>query len=363
MTSIALEAHNRKIIIGIDTHKYVHVAVAIDDLGARLGDRHVPANREGYARLEAWATSFGRVAAFGIEGTGSYGVGLASFLRRSGHRIVEVNRRDRRSRRGNGKTDTLDAEAAARAVLSGEAAAVPKPADGAAEMIRQLKIARDTARKARTSAIVTLKALLVTCPAELREQFDDLTDKILIDRCAGLRPGAVSSPTASAKHALRALAKRYTALSDEIATHDAILDELTAKLAPTLRDGFGIGVDTASEVLIVFGDNPDRVHSEAAFAKLCGVCPIPASSGMTSRHRLSRAGHREANAAIYRAVIVRMRFHEPTIAYVARRTAEGLSKKDIIRCLKRFVAREIYQRVMTDHRARQQIQARPAALS
>jgi transposase len=354
--SIAPEAHNRKIVIGVDTHKYVHVAVALDNVGGRLGDRHVPANREGYARLEAWAASLGRVSAFGIEGTGSYGVGLASFLRRSGHRIIEVNRGDRRSRRNNGKTDTLDAEAAARAVLSGEAIAVPKSADGTIEMIRQIKIARDTARKGRTSAIVTLKALIVTCPAELREQFEGLTDKVLIDRCASLRPGAVCSPTASAKHSVRALARRWQLLNDEVTAHDAILDELTAAHAPTLRQGFGIGADTAAEVLIVFGDNPDRVRSEAAFAKLCGACPVPASSGLTNRHRLSVAGHRQANAALYRAVIVRMRFHEPTIAYVTRRTAEGLSKREIIRCLKRFLAREIYQRVMTDHRSRPQHQ-------
>ncbi len=353
MASVKQTSQERKIIIGVDTHKYVHVAVALDKLGVRLGDRHVPANREGYARLEAWAASLGRVSAFGVEGTGSYGAGLASFLRRSGHRIVEVNRGDRRSRRNNGKTDTLDAEAAARAVLSGQAGAVPKSADGTVEMIRQIKIARDTARKGRTAAIVTLKALVVTTPAELREQFDGLTDKVLIDRCASFRPGAVSSTTASAKHSLRALAKRYQVLDAEIAAHDAILDELTNAHAPSLRQGLGIGVDTAAEVLVVFGDNPERVRSEAAFAKLCGTSPIPAASGLTNRHRLSRAGRRKANAALYRAVIVRMRFHQPTIDYVARRTAEGLTKRDIIRCLKRFLAREVYQRVMIDHRARQ----------
>jgi transposase len=293
------------------------------------------------------------VSAWGIEGTGSYGVGLASFLRRTGHRIVEVNRGDRRSRRSNGKTDTLDAEAAARSVLSGAATAIPKSADGTAEMIRQLKVARDTARKSRTSAMVTLKASIVNCPAELREQFDGLTDKVLIDRCASLRPGAIMTPTAAGKHSLRALARRWQQLAAEITTHDAILDELTRSHAPTLRDGFGIGVDTAAEMLIVFGDNAERVRSEAAFAKLCGVCPIPAASGLTNRHRLSRAGHREANAALYRTVIVRMRFHQPTVDYVARRTADGLSKREIIRCLKRFVAREVYQRVMTDHRTRQ----------
>ena len=349
MTSIAPDAVDGKTIIGIDTHKYAHIAVALDHLGARIGDRCVPANREGYARLEAWAATLGRIKAFGIEGTGSYGAGLASFLRRCGYRVVEVNRGDRRSRRNNGKTDTLDAEAAARSVLSGQAVAVPKSADGAVEMIRQIKIARDTARKGRTAAIVTLKALIVTCPDEPRAQLQGLTDKILINRCAALRPGAVTSPTASAKHSLRSLARRYQNLGAEIAAHDSILDELTMAHSPSLREGFGIGADTAAEMLIVFGDNPDRIRSEAVFAKLCGACPIPAASGLTNRHRLSRAGHRSANAALYRTVIVRIRFHQPTIDYVARRTAEGLSKKDIIRCLKRFLAREIYKCVMTDH--------------
>ena len=361
MTSMTVEktdqVASRQIIIGVDTHKYAHVAVAVDHLGTRLGAHHVAANREGYAQLEAWAASLagnGRVLAYGVEGTGSYGVGLASFLRRTGHRVIEVNRGDRRSRRSNGKSDTLDAEAAARSVLGGQATSVPKSADGACEMIRQIKIARDTARKAKTSAIITLKSLLVTAPAELRENLAGLSDKALIDRCASLRPGAVTSPTASTKHSLRCLAKRYQALQTEIREHDTILEDLTRAHAPTLRQGLGIGADTAAEMLIVFGDNPGRVHSEAAFAKLCGTSPVPASSGITHRHRLSRAGHREANAALYRAVIVRMRFHQPTIDYVTRRTTDGLSKRDIIRCLKRYLAREVYHAVMTDHRARQQ---------
>ena len=140
----------------------------------------------------------------------------------------------------------------------------------------------------------------------------------------------------------------------EIDDHDRHLDRLTTETAPTLRDGLGIGTDTAAEVLIIFGDNPDRIRSEAAFAKLCGACPIPASSGMTTgRHRLFRGGHRQANAALFRCVIVRMRYHQPTMDYVARRTAEGRTKRDIIRCLKRFLAREIFQRVMVDYRARQ----------
>jgi transposase len=241
--------------------------------------------------MAAWAEQIGRISAFGIEGTGSYGVGLASFLRRRGHRIIEVNRGDRRLRRSNGKSDTLDAEAAARAVLSGQAAAIPKSADGACEMIRQVKIARDTAVKSRTSALITLKAVIVNAPAELREQISSLSDKALIDRCAGFRPGTIDSTTASAKHVLRALGRRWLDLATEIASHDRVLEKLTRSTSPTLCDGFGIGSDTAAEMLIVFGDNPERIRSEAAFAKLCGAAPIPASSAMTNRHRLSRGGH------------------------------------------------------------------------
>lgn len=192
----------------------------------------------------------------------------------------------------------------------------------------------------------------MNAPAELRESLAGMTDKQLLKRCSLYRLGDVDDTTASAKHALRALAKRWSDLDDEIADHDRLLDRLTSELSPTLRDGYGIGADTAAEMLIVFGDNPERIKSEAAFAKLCGTCPIPASSGLTNKHRLYRGGHRQANAALYRTAIVRMRFHQPTIDYVARRTSEGLSKKDIIRCLKRFVAREVYQRVMFDHSAR-----------
>jgi transposase len=343
----------RKVIIGVDTHKHVHVAVAIDVWGIRLEDRSFAADSGGYRQMIAWAGELGPIEAFGIEGTGSYGAGLTSAVRRAGHRVVEVNRGDRRARRANGKSDTLDAEMAARSVLAGQSTAVPKTADGAVEMMRQLKIARDTAVKARTSAIISLKQIIVNAPAELRESLAGLADKALIDRCAGFRPGPLESTTASAKHTLRALARRWLALNDEIHDHDRHLDQLTADTSPTLRDGFGIGADTAAEMLIIFGDNPERIRSEAAFAKLCGACPIPASSGITTgRHRLYRGGHRQANAALYRSTIVRMRFHQPTIDYVTRRTAQGMPKREIIRCIKRFLAREIYQRVITDHRAR-----------
>ena len=352
MTSIAPLAPPRKVIVGVDTHKHLHVAVAIDHNGARLAEHSASADTAGYAQLEAWAKSLGAVEQFGIEGTGSYGAGLTSFLRRRGHRIIEVNRGDRRMRRQNGKSDTLDAEAAARSVLSGSATSIPKNADGLSEMIRHVKIARDTARKARSSAIIALKAMIVNAPAELRESLEGLGDKALLERCAGSRIRTMDSTTASAKHTLRSLARRWLLLDQEIKEHDVALDQMTEQASPTLRDGFGIGPDTAAEILVILGDDPDRIRSEAAFAKLCGTCPNPASSGMTNKHRLYRGGHRQANSALYRAVIVPVRFHQPTIDYVARRTQEGLTKKDIIRCLKRYLAREVYQRVMIDHRAR-----------
>ena len=346
----------RTVIVGVDTHTHVHVAVAIDRWGVRLGDHAFVADSGGYEALVTWAETHGRMEAFGIEGTGSYGAGLARAVHRAGHHVVEVNRGDRRTRRAAGKSDTIDAEVAARSLLAGQSTAIPKTADGAVEMIRQLKITRDTAMKARTTAMNTLKQIIVQAPPVLREALHDLTDHGLLTRCAGLRPGPIDTPIASAKHTLRSLARRWMALAEEIALHDQHLARLTTATAPTLCEGFGVGAHTAAELLIIFGDNPDRSRSEAAFAKLCGACPIPASSGMTTgRHRLNRGGHRHANAALYRAVIVRMQFHQPTRDYVARRIAAGRTKRDIIRCLKRFLAREIYQRVMTDFRARQEI--------
>ncbi len=260
--------------------------------------------------------------------------------------MVEVNRPDRTARHRQGKTDPLDAEAAARAVLAGVATAVPKAGDGTVELIRVLKVARDTAVRARSQALITLKTLLVTAPAELREELAGLADTALLPRCAGLRPGAVTTPQAAAKHALRALAHRWLDLHREVHLHDGELDRLTQEQAPELRAAFGVGPDTAAELLIVAGDNPRRVHSEAAFAALCGVAPLPASSGQTTRHRLNRGGHRHANAALYRVVIVRMRWHPATLAYTKRRLAEGKTKAEIIRCLKRYVAREAFRHLL-----------------
>ena len=337
------ETARADIIIGVDTHKHVHAAVAVDALGTRLGTVTVPVGERGYQTLEAWARSLGAVRAFGVEGTGSYGAGLSRFLRGQGHAVLEVNRPDRRLRHGKGKSDPLDAESAARAVLSGQAAALPKSGTGVVEMIRHLKVARDTAVKGRTQAMLTLKAIIVSAPAALREQLDRITGKMtLIRRLAALRPGPITSTAASAKASLRAIARRWLALDEEIRSHDAHLEVLTAARAPELVRAHGMGAGTAAAMLLLVGDNPERVHSEAAFAKLCGACPIPASSGKTVRHRLNRGGSGQANAALYRVVVTRMRGHRPTLDYVRRRTSEGKAKPEIIRCLKRFVAREIF---------------------
>ena len=228
-------------------------------------------------------------------------------------------------------------------MLGGQATALPKTSTSTVEMIRHLKVARDTAVKGRTQAMQTVKAIIVSAPAGLREQLDGITGKMtLIRRLAALRPGKLTSTTASAKASLRAIARRWLALDTEIKAHDRHLDDLTQECAPAMLEAHGIAAGTAAEMLLLVGDNPDRIRSEAAFAKLCGACPIPASSGKTTRHRLNRGGNRQANAALYRVVIVRMRGHQPTIDYVRRRTAEGKGKMEIIRCLKRFVAREIF---------------------
>ncbi len=210
-------------------------------------------------------------------------------------------------------------------------------------MIRHLKVARDTAVKARTQAMLTLKSLIVEAPAALREQLEALGGKrALLRHLAALRPGALTTTVASAKASLRAIARRWLTLDDEVKSHDTHLERLVRSRAPAMVEAHGIGVGTAAEMLVLVGDNPERIHSEAALAKLCGVCPVPASSGKTSRHRLNRSGNRQANAALHRVVVVRMRAHGPTTDYVRRRTAEGKNKTEIIRCLKRFVAREIF---------------------
>ncbi len=344
MTSMPTLAPPRRVIIGVDTHKHFHAAAVLDERGVLLDSAVFDADRAGYQALIDWSTQFGILGRFGIEGTGSYGRGLASAVRRSGHDVVEVARPNRADRHRRGKSDPIDAENAARAVLAGQANAVPKDAEGTVEMIRHIKVAKDAAVKARTVAMQTLKAILITAPDDLRQALQPLSDTMLLRRCAVLRPGELTSVTAAAKHSLKAIAQRWVMLNEEITAHERLLGTLVDQVAPGLTAGVGIGPDNASELLLTLGDNANRLRSQAAFVKLCGACPIPASSGKTTRYRLNRGGHRHANAALHRIIIVRMKYHEPTRAYVARRTTEGKTKPEIMRCLKRYVAREIWAR-------------------
>jgi transposase len=335
------------VILGVDTHLDFHVAVALDHLGRRLGESSVPATVKGYERLLRWAECFGPVRCAGVEGTSSYGAGLARHLRAREIEVLEVERlkhRRRSSRSNVEKSDPSDAEAAARAVLAGEASGVPKSGDGEVEMIRTLRAARRSAIKARTQAANQLQGLRVTAPEQLRHRLRGLSTKELVCVAARLRLGddPRDVPTAT-KFALRSVARRYEALSEEIADLDVHLDRLVAQVAPELVALPGIGTDNAATLLIVAGDNPQRLGSEASFANLCGVSPIEASSGKVVRHRLNRGGNREANRALYMICLARMRRDPRTKEYVARRTAEGKSKREIVRCLKRYVAREIYR--------------------
>ena len=259
--------------------------------------------------------------------------------------MVEVDRPDRRTRRLQGKSDPVDAEAAARAVLAGTASGCPKAGDGRVEMIRALRVARRSAMKARTQAANQILALVLTSPEGLRASLRGLSVPSVVRVAARFRPGPLVDPAAATKLALRHLARRHAALSAEIAELDRDLALLVAEAAPALLTLPGVGTDVAGALLVAAGDNPERLSSEAAFARLCGVAPLPASSGKTNRHRLNRGGDRIANNALWRIVMVRMSTDHRTRTYVERRIKEGLTKKEIVRCLKRYVVREVYHRL------------------
>ena len=342
----SIVAEREGVVVGVDTHADVHVAVVLSSLGALLGSRLVATTPAGFGELVDWARGFGPVRCFGVEGTGSYGAGLARHLGAAGHAVVEVDRPDRRTRRLKGKSDPVDAEAAARAVLAGTASGCPKAGDGRVEMIRSLRVARRSALKARTQATNQLLALVLTSPEELRASLRGMSLPRLVKVAARFRPGPLLDPAAATKLALRHLARRHAALSAEIAELDRALAQVASEAAPGLLALPGVGTDVAGALLVAAGDNPERLSSEAAFARLCGVAPLPASSGKTNRHRLNRGGDRIANNALWRIVLVRMSSDPRTRNYVERRTKEGLSKKEIIRCLKRYVAREVYRRLV-----------------
>jgi transposase len=328
---------------GVDTHGDVHVAVVLDSTtGRRFDTATFSTTTAGYLELHAWLCSFGELDQVGIESTASYGAGLCRFLRSQGVTVIEVNCPDRRVRRFNGKDDPTDAEAAARAVLAGTATAIPKSSDGPVEAIRALEITYHSASKDRTRAINQFKALLISAPAELREHLQQHSFHRQLQLARRFHDHHDDLVEQELRYTFKELARRIAFLNDQLARLEAHIKDIAADAAPALLGLHGVGPHVAAQLLAAAGDNPDRLRSEAAFAKLCGACPIPASSGKTTRHRLNPYGDRRANNALFTIVLVRMRHHRPTRTYVARRITEGKTRKDIMRCLKRFVAREVF---------------------
>jgi len=338
-----MTADDRHVTGGVDTHGETHVAAVLDSATAqRLAVAEFRADTAGYVALREWMAGFGTLDAVGVESTGAWGAGLARSLRDNDVIVIEVDRPDRKARRFEGKSDPLDAEAAARAVISGRAVGVPKTADGPAEAVRAIEIVCHGATRDRTRAINQFKALVVTAPADLRERLVAVSFRRQLELARRFRNDYDDLVETQLRFALKTLAAKIGFLDDQIAELETRMSELVGRAAPALAGTFGVGPHVAAQLLTTVGDNPERLGSEAAFAKLCAACPIPASSGKTTRHRLNPGGDRRANNALYTIVLVRMRHDPRTRAYVARRTTEGKTPAEIMRCLKRFVAREIY---------------------
>ncbi|MEV5952153.1 IS110 family transposase [Streptomyces sp. NPDC051993] len=338
-----MTGHPEEIVLGVDTHKDVHVAAVITSTGAMLDTRSFPTTREGYRQLLSWARAFGSLKRAGIECTGSYGAALTRYLHSEGIAVTEVNQPDKALRRRRGKTDAIDAGAAAHAVLSGRATATAKTADGPVETVRLFKMTKSSAVKSRSQAINQLKAVLVSADPELRESLAGLSNPKLIRRCSELEEATGITPAMAVRHTLRLLAGRIRHLTDEINDLTARITSAITSYAPKLLDCYGVGPDTAAALLIAAGDNPDRMGGEGSFAALCGVSPVEASSGKTQRRRLNRGGDRQANSALYTIVLARLRWENRSREYLERRISEGKTRREAIRCLKRYVAREIYQ--------------------
>jgi transposase len=339
------------VVGGVDAHLDTHHAAALDQRGALLATASFPTTTPGYARLLDWLRAFGEVEVIAVESTGSYAAALVRYLREHAVRVVEVNQPHAHTRRRRGKSDPIDAEMAARLFLAGKARAVPKRTDGIVESIRLLRAARHSAVKSRSAAIVQLRDLSVTAPQELRDQLSrrkTLRGKATL--CRRLRPsiGELRRPSQAAKFALRSIARRIDALDDEIAVLDRQLEQLVRAAAPRTTQLLGISTGHAGQLLVTAGQNIERLRGEAAFASLCGASPVPASSGKTTRHRLNYGGDRQANRSLHLIAVCRLRYCPRTRAYAKRRTAEGKTKAEIMRCLKRYIAREAYNALRAD---------------
>jgi transposase len=332
----------KQITGGVDTHLEVHVAAALDERGGLLGTASFATTPAGYRELVEWFASLGTVVLIGVEGTGSYGAGLTRHFHDVGIAVVEVDRPNRQRRRRQGKSDTHDAISAARAAFAGDALGAPKTRDGNVEAIRVLRLARSSAKRDRTRALNQMRALVTTAPDELRSQLRGLSIPRLVRGAAGFRPAGRTDVTNANRVALKTLARRVLELAAEIDMLDELLTPLVAETAPELVERIGVGTDTAGALLVAAGENTGRIHNERSFARLCGAAPLDASSGKQQRHRLSRSGDRQANSALWRIVITRLSYDPATRDYLERRCAEGKTKTEAIRCLKRYVARELY---------------------
>jgi transposase len=342
---------DRLVIGGVDAHADAHHVAALDERGVLLGAEGFPTTTPGYRGLLEWLSGWGEVDVVAVESTGSYAAALVRYLREHDIRVVEVNQPHAHTRRRVGKSDPIDAEMAARLFLAGKAKAVPKRTDGIVESIRVLRVARSGAVKSRTAALAQLRDLILTAPQELRDRLAcrrTLRGKATM--CARLRPSGaqLSSPSQATKFALRHVARRIDALDQEITTLDRELEELVRVAAPRTVELLGISTSNAGQLLVTAGENIDRLHGESSYAALCGASPIPASSGKTVRHRLNPGGDRQANRALHLIAVCRLRYCPHTRAYAQRRTAEGKTKREIMRCLKRYIAREVYNTLRAD---------------
>lgn len=317
-------------------------------MGRDVDTKEFQVSTDGYQQLYQWPQSFGKVKQAGLEGTGTYGAGLCKYLQEKDITVYEVNRPNRVKRRLVGKSDTTDAENAARSVLAEESRAVPKSHDGVVEALRYLTVARKSAVKARTQAINQIRALLVTAPDEIRNRCYVASTHQSIQACLDLNLTDGAMQIQTLLNMLKLLAHRWQNLTEELKLIDKQLKSLTKKAAPHLIEQFGVGPYVAATLMVTAGDNPERLQKESSFAALCGVNPLPASSGKTQRHRLNRGGSREANNALWTITLIRMRSDPRTSLYTAKRSAEGKSVKEIQRCLKRYIARELYPIMMSD---------------
>jgi transposase len=340
------------VVAGVDTHKDVHHVAVLTLTGQLVDDAAFPATAAGYQSLLDWVSSHGSAQQVGVELTGSYGAGLTRHLQAAGVVVAEVNTADKATRARRGKDDRTDAIAAAQKVLAGMTTAVPKDTTGPVESIRVLLLTRNSAVTDRTRASNQIRDLLVTAPAALREQLTAIRGRkallTAIDALPATRAG-LSDPGQATVFALQRLTGRIRDLDVEIRDLDAALTGLVTPLAPTLLAGFQVGILTAAQLLITAAGNSERIGSEAKFAHLTGTAPVPVSSGKTNRMRLHRGGDRQANRAIHLIAVGRLKNHGPTQAYVAKKLAEGKSKKDAIRSLKRYIARGTYHALRTDH--------------